>query len=70
MPYNMDYILSAADRMSLVEHVLELHTEHVNDDDGDKYLSDPNLAIQALETIVGALCGADLARITREGWIT
>lgn len=41
------------DRLILkaIKTILVIHEVHVNDDDGDKFLSDPNLAIQAIDQV-------------------
>jgi len=57
-----------SEALTLVRKVLAVHQANVDDDDGDKFLSDPNLAIEAIEHAAYSEPD-DLTWLRRNGYI-
>jgi len=37
--------------LTAIKTIIVVHETHVNDEEGDKYLSDPNLAMEAISSV-------------------
>lgn len=55
-------------RYQLIVKILAVQEQNNNSEDRDKFLSDPNLALQAMTEVTFADSESDLALLRREGW--
>jgi hypothetical protein len=43
------------DKLAAIERIVELHERAMEDDDGDKYQADPDLAMQAISCVLAGI---------------
>jgi hypothetical protein len=58
---------SPASKVTLITAIVDTFDENRNDDDGNKFLSSSDLAMEAIDRV---LEDGDLTRLVRDGWFT